>query len=43
MQTFQGIKFGMKRISYILKKLQWRYGSKAEDKDLRSLKELPDS
>ena len=42
-QTDQGIKLGKKRISFILKKLQWRYGSKVEDKDLKSLKELPES
>ena len=43
MQTEQGIRLGKKRISLILKKLKWRYGSKVEDKDLKSLKELPES
>ena len=43
MQTDQWIRLGKKRISFILKKLQWRYGSIAEDKDLKSLKELPES
>ena len=38
-QTDQWIRLGKKRISFTLKKLQWCYGSKVEDKDLKSLKD----
>ena len=43
MQIDQGIRLGKKRISFILKKLQWYYGGKVEHQALKGLKELPES
>ena len=39
----QGLKIGKKRISFILKKLQWYYGAKVGYQALKGLKELPES